>query len=189
MEIRETITVTTHDCPQGHVPDVETANARLRQAVEDRLAGTRPQAREVEELLDETDADTAYDRRQRAGIIDEGEAWPLPHEASEMPQQPQRIRPGSDRFFEVLEEIKSMHLRKTMDYGEDADALANVRQGAEFVSIEPWRGCLVRMADKMQRLRTFCRTGRLVHEGVEDTLLDMAAYAAIALVLFREQRR
>lgn len=189
MEMQETITVTTETVqPQGHVHSVQEANARLRQAVESRLAASQPVGTRIADL-DEIDGGTAYDRRQKAGIIDEGEAWPLPHESTEMRPQAQRLRPGSDRFFEVLEEIKSMHLRKTMDYGEDADALANVRQGADFVSIEPWRGCLVRMADKMQRLRTYCRTGRLVHEGVEDNLLDLAAYAAIALVLFREQNR
>lgn len=151
-----------------------------------RLAGCKPAAEAAAMILDDG---TSYDRRQRAGILDEGEQWPLPHEASELQGQQQGLRPGSAQFLAILEEMKTLHLRKTLDYGEEEDALANVRQGAEFVDIEPWRGCLVRMADKMQRLRTFCRTGRLVHEGVEDTLLDLAAYAAIALVLFREARR
>lgn len=181
MQDQETITVTTEDAkgPQGFVASIEQANASLRAAVEARLAGHRPAA---------VAAESGYDRRQRAGILDEGEAWPLPHEAVENPTQQQGLRPGSAQFIAILDEMKRLHLRKTLDYGLDEDALANVRQGAEFVDIEPWRGCLVRMADKMQRLRTFCRTGRLVHEGVEDTLLDLAAYAAIALVLFREAR-
>ena len=74
------------------------------------------------------------------------------------------------------------------DYGSESDPLANIRQGAEFVGIEAWRGCMVRVADKVQRLRTFCRTGRLVHEGVRDTLLDLAAYSLLAIVLFDEGR-
>jgi len=95
-------------------------------------------------------------------------------------------RPGSLPFLELLEEVRQLHLSKSQDYGSESDPLANIRQGAEFVGIEPWRACLVRVADKVQRLKTFCRTGRLVHEGVRDTLLDNAAYSLLAIVLFDE---
>ena len=97
-------------------------------------------------------------------------------------------RPGSLPFLELLEEVRQLHLSKSQDYGSESDPLANIRQGAEFVGIEPWRGCMVRVADKVQRLRTFCKTGRLVHEGVRDTLLDLAAYSLLAIVLFDEGR-
>jgi hypothetical protein len=97
-------------------------------------------------------------------------------------------QPGSLPFLELLEELRSLHLSKSQDYGSQSDPLANIRQGAEFVGIEAWRGCMVRVADKVQRLKTFCRTGRLVHEGVRDTLLDLAAYSLLAIVLFDEGR-
>ena len=102
--------------------------------------------------------------------------------------QPDKLRPGSLAFMEVIEEIRSLHLAKTQDYGADSDALKNIRDGADVVGIEPWRACLIRMADKMTRLRSYCHNGRVEFDGVEDTLLDMAAYAAIALVLFREAK-
>jgi hypothetical protein len=95
-------------------------------------------------------------------------------------------RPGSLPFLELLEELRTLHLSKSQDYGSQSDPLANIRQGAEFVGIEPWRGCMVRIADKIQRLRTYCQTGRLVHEGVRDTLMDLAAYSLLAIVLFDE---
>jgi len=95
-------------------------------------------------------------------------------------------RPGSLPFLELLEEVRQLHLSKSQDYGSESDPLANIRQGAEFVGIEPWRGCLVRVADKVQRLKTYCKTGRLVHEGVRDTLLDLSAYSLLAIVLFDE---
>lgn len=97
-------------------------------------------------------------------------------------------RPGSLPFMELLEELRQLHLSKSQDYGSELDPLANIRQGAEFVGIEAWRGCMVRVADKVQRLKTYCRTGRLVHEGVRDTLLDLAAYSLLAIVLFDEGR-
>ena len=94
--------------------------------------------------------------------------------------------PSSRRFLELLEEMLQLHRSKSADYGSEADPLANIRQGADFVDIEPWRGCMVRIADKVQRLRTYCRTGTLVHEGVRDTLLDLAAYSLLAIVLYEE---
>lgn len=92
----------------------------------------------------------------------------------------------SQRFLDLLDEMRRLHESKSADYGSETDPLANVRQGAEFVGIEPWRGCMVRIADKVQRLKTYCRTGRLVHEGVRDTLLDLSAYSLLAIVLFDE---
>ena len=94
--------------------------------------------------------------------------------------------PSSAAFVRLLEEMQQLHESKSADYGSEDDPLANVRSGADFVNIEPWRGCMVRIADKVQRLRTYCRTGRLVHEGVRDTLMDLAAYSLLAIVLFDE---
>ena len=95
-------------------------------------------------------------------------------------------RPGSLAFMDVLEELREIHLKKSQDYGEPTDALANIRVGADVVGIEPWRGCVIRIADKMQRIRSFCRDGRLANEGFEDALLDLASYAIIALIMFRQ---
>lgn len=97
-------------------------------------------------------------------------------------------RPGSLAFLELLEELRRLHLSKSQDYGSESDPLANIRHGADFVNIEPWRGCMVRIGDKIQRLRTYCRTGRLVHEGVRDSFLDLAAYSLLAIVLLDEEK-
>lgn len=98
-----------------------------------------------------------------------------------------RINPGSLAFMEAIEEIRETHIKKSQDYGDPSDALANIKVGAELVGIEPWRGCVIRMADKMQRIKAFCRDGSLANEGFEDALLDLASYAVIALVMFREE--
>ena len=136
--------------------------------------------------------------KQAAGVPHEqwyeGVTEPLPEVAKAEETEHGRLRgdglmseqPGSLPFLDLLEELRSLHLSKSQDYGSESDPLANIRQGAEFVGIEAWRGCLVRVADKVQRLKTFCRTGRLVHEGVRDTLLDLSAYSLLAIVLFDE---
>ena len=100
----------------------------------------------------------------------------------------QELRPGSREFLAVLDEIRTLHLRKTLDYGDDGDALANIRSSADVIAAEPWAGAILRMSDKMHRLRSFFHNGRTEFDGVQDTLLDLAAYSAIALVLFRESQ-
>ena len=96
---------------------------------------------------------------------------------------------GSEAFIRAIDEIKAVHIKKSHDYGDPKDPLANIRHGAEIVGIEPWRGCVIRIADKMQRIRSYCREGKLANEGFEDALLDLASYAIIALVMFREGNR
>lgn len=92
---------------------------------------------------------------------------------------------GDPRFLAVLEQMHAMHCKKGADYGTNKDIFANVRASEEF-GIPAWQGAVLRANDKMARLKTFMVKGTLANEGVEDSLLDLANYAAIALVLFRE---
>ena len=99
------------------------------------------------------------------------------------------VHPTSQRFYELCDSLKAMHASKSRDYGcpSGTDPLANIRNGAEFVGIEHWKGAMVRLSDKVTRLATFNATGRLGHEGVEDTLLDLASYSLLALLLYQEE--
>jgi len=97
--------------------------------------------------------------------------------------------PSSQAFYDLCDSLKAMHARKSSDYGSAEDPLANIRNGADFVGIEHWRAAMVRLSDKVTRLATYCRTGKLEHEGVEDTLHDLASYALLALLLHRETSR
>ena len=96
------------------------------------------------------------------------------------------LRPGSAEFLGVLRELEQLHLAKTLDYGIDEDALANIRSSADVVNMPAWAGCILRISDKMHRLKAYFRRGKCEFDGVEDTLKDIACYAAIALVLHRE---
>lgn len=118
----------------------------------------------------------------------EEESHPVLSEDSESSDWPDPIHESSQAFVDLLARLKEMHLSKSRDYGSAHDPLANIRNGAEFVGIEPWRAAMVRLSDKVTRLATFNRTGRLEYEGVEDTLLDLASYALLALVLFADER-
>jgi hypothetical protein len=92
---------------------------------------------------------------------------------------------GSERFHELLKQIGDLHDKKQRDYGSQQDPLANVRAGAEW-NVEPWVAAMVRGNDKVRRLQQYARTGSLANEGVQDSFMDLAVYALIALVLWEE---
>lgn len=87
----------------------------------------------------------------------------------------------------ITEDMLQMLEYKQADYGANHDPLANIKSSAEF-GIPPWVAALVRAGDKMARLKTVARGHALKNESVEDSLMDLANYAVIALRLFREDR-
>lgn len=93
--------------------------------------------------------------------------------------------PESRAFYLALGEAADMHARKQADYGRTEDPFANVRASEDF-GIPGWVGCMVRANDKMRRLMKAARGGELANESVEDSLIDLAVYSVIALVLYRE---
>lgn len=93
---------------------------------------------------------------------------------------------GDPCFLVILDEIRAMHIKKGADYGTSKDHFANVRASEEF-GIPAWMGAVLRGNDKMARLKAFAQKGKLENESVEDSLIDLANYAIIALVLWREK--
>lgn len=91
-----------------------------------------------------------------------------------------------DRFDEILQEMSTLHNRKGQDYGGVNDPYANVRASQEF-GVDPWVGALIRLNDKITRLKSFIRNGNLVNESVIDSITDIAVYAVIMRVLYDEQ--
>jgi hypothetical protein len=125
--------------------------------------------------------------RMSCGCDDEHPVLSDPEDESDDVADPlHELHPSSAAFREALGELWVMHCSKSHDYGSANDPLANIRNGAEFVGIEPWRAAMVRLSDKVTRLATFNRTGELHHEAVEDSLLDLASYALLTLVLRRQ---
>lgn len=99
------------------------------------------------------------------------------------------VHPVSQKYFDLLDTLRELHISKSAGYGcpDGTDPLLNIRNGAKFVGISSWRAAMVRFSDKVTRLATFCKTGTLSHESVEDNLLDAASYALLALLLYREE--
>lgn len=104
------------------------------------------------------------------------------------PEAAYDVLPPMSEFAMVLGELQRMHDRKGQDYGRAGDSFANVR-GSEDFGIPGWVGALVRANDKMRRLQNAASGASLANESVEDSLLDLAVYAVIALILYREAAR
>lgn len=96
--------------------------------------------------------------------------------------------PNSARFHELLEEAGNLHDLKQQDYGSDSDPFANVRGSTDW-GIPGWVGALVRLNDKVKRLQAFARKGELANESATDSMMDIAVYALIALVLYEEEEK
>lgn len=91
-----------------------------------------------------------------------------------------------DGLDKVLADIRAMHDKKQADYGRDGDPFANIRSSTEW-GIPAWVGSLVRGGDKFKRLQKAASGKQLRNESVEDSLIDLAVYAIIALILWREE--
>jgi hypothetical protein len=99
--------------------------------------------------------------------------------------------PSTQRFRAGLDQQWEMHLRKQKDYGSIVDPFANVRASEKF-GVPGWAGAILRANDKMVRLqKAISQVLRgeeinMANEGVEDSILDLAVYANIALAMFKE---
>lgn len=76
-------------------------------------------------------------------------------------------------FEVVLDEMSQLHERKNHDYGDSFS-----KSFQEFGEV----AAIVRMSDKMERLKTLLRRDSLVAESVRDTLIDLASYAVMTIV-------
>ena len=92
-----------------------------------------------------------------------------------------------ERFNEILSVIKKLHDDKRHDYGND-DIFANFRL-SEMAGISPWKGSVIRMGDKYARISNFIKKGdfQFKEESIKDTLMDMAIYSLITIILFEDE--
>ena len=99
---------------------------------------------------------------------------------------------ASQRYMEMLDEMKDLHIRKNSGYAgrDNPDAWANFRMSEAF-GISAFKGTLVRMSDKWIRIVNLVRNPKneMVGESIKDTLKDLAAYALIACCLLEEREK
>lgn len=93
---------------------------------------------------------------------------------------------NQNELFSFIEESQTKGLeiikKKNCDYGADDDCFANFRMFGEL-------GFLVRMGDKLSRLKTILSRGsaEVKDESVEDTIIDAANYLYL-LLAYRSEK-
>ena len=95
---------------------------------------------------------------------------------------------GDPRFLEKLEQIAELHSRKQHVYGVDEDPFANIRASQDF-GVEPWVGAIIRLNDKVTRIKSFLKKGELKNEPLVDAFQDVAVYALISWILYEEEHQ
>ena len=93
----------------------------------------------------------------------------------------------SRRFHDLLKTIAELHDKKQHDYDADEDIFANFRL-SELSGVPAWQGSVIRMGDKYSRISNFIKKGefKFKEESIKDTLMDMAVYSLITMILFEE---
>ena|ERR1035437_940414 len=96
---------------------------------------------------------------------------------------------GSPRFYELLDEIADLHSRKSANYAKDNDPLSNLRVAENF-GLPAYLGVLIRMSDKWSRIQELAK-GKpdMVGESMKDTLLDLAIYSLLCIILLEEDKK
>lgn len=89
------------------------------------------------------------------------------------------------KFDALIEELKALHEAKNHDYAHDGDPLSNFKRAASL-GVEPWRGVLVRMSDKWSRIEQLSSGKVPKNESLRDSLIDLSAYALLAILLLDE---
>ena len=87
----------------------------------------------------------------------------------------------------ILDNMQSVYEAKDNDYSATGLPMGNLRK-CEDAGIDAWRGCLVRIGDKMSRLENFLKEKEylVISEKAEDTVIDLANYAILMACLIEE---
>jgi hypothetical protein len=104
-------------------------------------------------------------------------------------EEPVRERIGHPVYYELLDAIAAIHAAKNQDYAEGSDPLLNFG-AVKRLGVDAFTGILIRIEDKISRIESFARRGHFMvgDESLEDTLMDLANYALLAIVVRREER-
>ncbi len=99
---------------------------------------------------------------------------------------------GSKEFHALLDVMHQTHMDKSAGYAgvDNPDPFANFRVCERF-DVSAFEGCMVRLSDKFIRVTNLMRdpTNERVGEKITDTLIDLASYSLIAIILWDEKAK
>lgn len=85
-----------------------------------------------------------------------------------------------ERFKSIQEEGLKLYTKKNHDYGDAFDKALD-DDGLVVAKIS--------LKNKIRRFETLLKSDALVHESIEDTLLDMANYAIMTISWLRKNKK
>jgi len=96
---------------------------------------------------------------------------------------------GHPRFHELVKQMSELHSKKNHDYAGTEQPLNNLRE-VVGMGIPAWVGVGVRLSDKYTRMKNFIknREFEFKEESLKDTMMDMAVYALLCIILFEEEQ-
>jgi len=95
-----------------------------------------------------------------------------------------------DFFYELIPEIRDLLNKKRHDYTVDGGSIfANFQQSEEF-GVGTLVSICIRIGDKVQRLKSYCKNGKLLvaEETVMDTFIDLIGYCILALAFIKSEQ-
>ena len=97
---------------------------------------------------------------------------------------------SKERFHEIVNEMVDLHDRKNHDYAGD-DYLSNFLMCEKHMGIPGWKGCIIRLSDKMARIMNIAKNDEVSvgDEKITDTLMDLAVYAIITRILYEDFKK
>jgi hypothetical protein len=98
--------------------------------------------------------------------------------------------PPSERFMQLLDKMKEIHLAKNAGYaGNSPDPWINFKMSTMF-GVKPSVGCLIRATDKMARIASLIQNPDhdKVGESILDSAVDLANYAIIFCCLYEGEQ-
>ena len=89
-------------------------------------------------------------------------------------------------FNKLLDDIRALHDAKNSNYAHPDDPYYNFR-GCEAIGIPAWKGIIVRMGDKFNRIQNLANgVPDAVGESLIDTLRDLGVYSLLCSLMYEE---
>lgn len=98
------------------------------------------------------------------------------------------LKANRPEMFELLLQMVATSNAKGHDYGGQ-DTYSNLRVSDEL-GVPAWKGVLIRMLDKVSRIKNFARQDTLLvkDESLVDTLMDLSVYSLLCVLMYREYK-
>lgn len=84
----------------------------------------------------------------------------------------------TDPYLREVKNLYTIYMKKNHDYGNSFESLCN-----EFGI----KAAVIRLVDKINRLKSLIKDKAQVNESTEDTVADLANYAIMTLVWLKQQ--